>query len=94
MIRRISAVVTLALATLLLSVGVASAQDYVPAPVGPSDNSAVVQDVSGTTAGQSLSYTGAGFNLGLAITIGVLVVLVGAALVVVGTRLSRRTSAR
>ncbi len=100
---KIAAVFGLCVAALFASVGIASAQDYVPAPVTSSvlsvdpTSSAVVQvphvlDTPHAVAG-SLSYTGTGFNVGLTVAIAAAVVLLGLGLVIVGTRLTRGRSA-
>ena len=93
MIRRILSLVALAITGLLMSVGIASADDYVPSAV---TSGAVVPAAATTTPSDvagSLSYTGAGFNVGGAVLIAAIVLLVGIALVVAGTRMSRRRSA-
>lgn len=92
MIRRFLSVVALALTGLLLSIGVASADDYVPAAVtsgtgGGASPGATSGDVSG-----ALSYTGAGFSVGGAVLIAAVVLVVGIGLVVVGARMTRRRS--
>ena len=91
MIRRLLSIVALAITGLFLAVGVASADDYVPSAVttGAADSTTTTpSEVAG-----SLSYTGAGFNVGGAVVIAAIVLLVGIALVVVGTRMTRRRSA-
>ena len=95
MFQKVLAVISLALGALLLSVGVASADNYVPPAVTSSASAQPVIQVLGTSkdvAGQSLSYTGSGFNVGGVVLIGAIVLLLGIGLTVVGTRMSRGRS--
>lgn len=103
MFRKLFAVVALAITALFLSMGIASAADYVPPAVTSSvlptssavaTSSATVQvlDTSKGVAGASLSYTGTGFNVGGVVTIGLIVVLVGIGLCIVGAKMSKRRS--
>ncbi len=102
-VRLLIAAVLLTLGGLLIPAGIASAADYVPSPVpttaaqtpgaGPTDptDPASPTDPQDPAAPAPLAYTGAGINLGLSITMGGLVVLLGAGLVVAGTRRSRHS---
>ena len=92
MIRTFLSVIGLAVTGLFLSIGVASADDYVPAAVtsggsGGASPAAGSGDVSG-----ALSYTGAGFSVGGAVLIAAIVLILGIGLVVVGARMTRRRS--
>jgi len=86
MVRRIYALVLLAAAGLLALPGLAAATPYAAPPISPAaqawtpvaDSAAVA---SGTT---SLASTGAGFSVGTTVAIGIAVLLVGAALILLG----------
>ena len=93
MIRRFLSVVALAITGLLLSVGVAAADDYVPSAVTSGDAGAGAPSTTPSDVAGSLSYTGAGFNVGGAVLIAALVLLVGVGLVIAGTKMARRRSA-
>ena len=97
MFRKLLTVISLAIATLLATFGVASATDYVPPAVTNGTTSASrAVDVVATSkgvAGGSLSYTGTGFNVGGAVTIGAIVLLVGIGLCIAGARFARTRSA-
>jgi len=87
MVRRIYALVLLAAAGLLALPGLAAATPYAAPPISPaaqawtpvSDPAAVAY--SSTT---SLASTGAGFSVGTTVAIGIAVLLVGAALILLG----------
>lgn len=93
MIRRFLAIVAAAVAGLLLSVGTASADDYVPAAVTSAAGGAGSSPTTPSDVAGSLSYTGAGFNVGGALLITAVVLLVGIGLVVAGAKMGRRGSA-
>ena len=90
----------IALATIgaFLSVGVASAQDYIPPGVTSSvvatSSSVAVAPTSSGIAGQSLSYTGTGFDVGGVVTNGAIVIVLGVGLCTVGARLSKRRTSQ
>ena len=96
MFRKLLTVISMAIATLLATFGVASASDYVPPAVGSGSTSAArAADVVATSkgvAGGSLSYTGAGFNVGGAVTIGAIVLLLGIGLCVAGAKFAKGRS--
>ncbi|SDO31654.1 hypothetical protein SAMN04515671_0536 [Nakamurella panacisegetis] len=104
MFNKILAVVSMAAATLFLSVGIASADDYVPPAVtsGVSNSSGAVQVLgtsqtvggAGSASGSALSYTGTGFNVGGAVLIGAIVLLLGVGLCLAGTKMIRGRSAQ
>ncbi len=94
MIRKLLTLVSFAVMALFVSAGLASADtNYVPAPVTTSvvSTSPVATTPSGIAG--SLSYTGAGFNVGGAVLIAAIVLLIGVGLVVGGAKMSRRRSA-
>ena len=97
-LRRLLTVLGLTMTGLLVGFGISSAADYVPAPVAPggggSGPAAPVAGAATDVAGHTLSYTGSGINVGLAVAIGVLVLAVGVVLMVAGSRIARRPSAR
>ena len=106
MLRKTLAVITLAVTSLFLLTGMASATDYVPPAVDPSAAAAVTDptvQVLGTSqvlgasqgvATSPLAYTGSGINVGLVVMIGLIVLIVGIGLVIAGSRLTKRGSAR
>ncbi|QNK80984.1 hypothetical protein [Nakamurella sp. PAMC28650] len=97
MFQKVVALVSLVVGAFFLSVGVASADNYVPPAVtSPLSLQPVIQ-VLGTSndlTGQSLSYTGTGFNVGGVVLIGAIVLLIGIGLTIVGARMSRSRSGR
>ena len=88
MVRRLYALALLALAGLLALPGLASAATpYAAPPVTPAPQAwAPVYDASAATYSSttSLASTGAGFSVGTAVFIGIIVLLVGAALILLG----------
>lgn len=93
MIRKFLSVVALAITGLYLSVGIASADDYVPAAVTSGGAGAVGPSTMDSDVAGSLSYTGTGFNVGGAVLIAAIVLLVGVGFVIGGAKMSRRRSA-
>ncbi len=92
MIRRFLSVVALAITGLLLSIGIASADDYVPSAVTTGAAGGGTPPTTSSDVAGSLSYTGAGFNVGGAVLIAAIVLLVGVGLVVTGAKMARRRS--
>ena len=85
MIRRLSALVLLAMAGLLAFAGGASATPpYEAPPVTPAAEAWVPEPSAVAYTNADLASTGAGFSVGTAVAIGVAVLLVGLALIVVG----------
>ena len=93
MIRKFLSVVALAITGLYLSIGIASADDYVPSAVTTAGAGVVNPSTTPSDIAGSLSYTGAGFNVGGAVLIAALVLLIGVGLVIGGAKMSRRRSA-
>ena len=96
MFRKVFTVITLAIASLFAMVGVASATDYVPPAVttGIATASPSTSPTGTGIAGGSLSYTGTGFNVGGAVAIGAIVLLVGIGLCIAGARFAKGRSAQ
>jgi hypothetical protein len=103
MFRKILAVLALAVTSLFLLTGIASATDYVPPSANPSSPAGATIQVLGTSqslvstqgvATGPLAYTGSGINVGLVVLVGLIVLAVGIALVVGGSKLTKRGSAR
>ena len=97
MFHKFLAILSMVIGALFLSVGVASATDYVPPAVTSSlsDPAPAIQ-VLGTSqnvSGAALSYTGTGFNVGGAVLIGAIVLLLGVGLCLAGTKMLRGRSA-
>ena len=101
MFKKLLTVISLAIATLFATMGIASAQDYVPPSVTVDATSHSVAtspaiEVLGTSkgvAGGALSYTGTGFDIGGAVTIGAIVLLLGIGLCIAGAKFARGRSA-
>lgn len=98
MFRKFLAVIALAVTSLFLLAGMASATDYVP-PAVDSTAATTATDpalqVLGTSQGVAtapLAYTGSGINVGLVVMIGLIVLAVGIVLVVGGSKLTKRGS--
>ena len=86
MLRRLSALVLLAVTGVLALAGIASATPYEAPPVTPAADPWVpVADPSAVayTNTSDLASTGAGFSVGTAVAIGVAVLLVGVALMAI-----------
>lgn len=88
MVRKLLAVLTFAVAGLLMFAAVAAAAPPYPAPPVVTVNSAPAPASAANTA-TTLASTGAGFNVGATVLIAVIVLMLGVALVVLGRRLRR-----
>jgi len=101
MIRKLYAVVMLAMMALLMAPAVASADNppYEAPPVTPEDPVSTIVDVvpaaqQATVPSSPLASTGAGMDIGMWLGIGAVILVVGVALTMLGTRLVASKGAR
>lgn len=101
MIRKLYAVVALAVMALLMAPAVASAGNppYEAPPVTPADSASTFADIApaaqqATVPSSPLASTGAGMDIGVWLGIGAAVLVIGVALTIVGTRLVSSKGAR